>query len=187
MADGTLKDRAQIDAKRASISANIANKTPLLNQIKGLRHMPKDEQEQNKLAVELVEWTCSPSSFYIEKFPVSKGISPYRFFKTKHTNDFFAECVELANAICHLNLKEAVHQGDLHYSYVLSMLPVYDGDYKGFMIEKISKKVMEYIKQQQTFACSWLNELKEDSNDESKSRTDRDQSVPAQTIPESIP
>lgn len=179
-----LNDRARITrlaAVKDSLTAGLSKQVPVVSQLKGLRHMSKDKEEQNLLAVELVEWSCSGDSYYVEKFPVMKGISPYRFFKVKHENDFFAECVELANAICHLNLKQAVHTGELHHAYVLAMLPVFDGDYRGYMIERISKKVAEYIKGQQAFACSWMKELTDDANAQG------DQLVQTERVPEEVP
>ncbi len=189
--DGQLTDRARIARQQAakdSLSACINRAVPVINQLKGLRHMSSNLEEQNALAVELVEWSCQPDSYYIEKFPVSKGISPYRFFKVKHTNDLFAECVELSNAICHLNLKQAVHTGELHHSYVLSLLPIIDGDYKGYMMEKIAKKVTEYIKSQQKFECTWLADMKKEViANESQSGSHTNQPVQTQTIPEGLP
>ncbi len=179
-----LNDRARITRRQAvmaSLNVGLSKQVPVVAQLKGLRHMSKDKEEQNLLAVELVEWSCNGDSYYVEKFPVMKGISPYRFFKVKHENDFFAECVELANAICHLNLKQAVHTGELHHAYVLAMLPVFDGDYRGYMIERISKKVAEYIKGQQAFACSWMKELTDDANSQG------DQLVQTERVPEEVP
>lgn len=182
-----LNERARITRREAvmdSLTTVLNKHVPVVNQIKGLRHMSKDKEEQNILAVEMVEWSCNADSYYIEKFPVSKGISPYRFFKVKHENEFFAECVELANSICHLNLKQAVHTGELHHAYVLAMLPVFDGDYRGYMIERISKKVAEYIKSQQAFSCSWIKELNDEPNEPT---TQGDQLVQTQGIPEEVP
>lgn len=179
-----LNERARITrikAVRDSLQTSINKATPVVHQLRGLRHMSQIAEEQNILAVEMVEWACQGDSYYIEKFPVSKGISPYRFFKVKHENDFFAECVELANAICHLNLKQAVHTGELHHAYVLAMLPVFDGDYRGYMIERISKKVAEYIKGQQAFSCSWMKELENDAS------TPGDQLVQTEGVPEEVP
>ncbi len=194
--DGQLIDRARIDELKTSLTATINNQVRPSLQIKGLRHMSKDPQEQNELAVELVEWTCSPEAFYIEKFPVSKGISPYRFFKVKHTNDFFAECVELANAVCHLNLKQAVHTGELHYSYVLDMLPIHDGDYKAFMIEKLAKKLQSYFDKKVEIYIPWADEIykqeyrkeyKEELRKEISNEQDNSEQLPTQTIPTSLP
>lgn len=182
-----LIDRAHFYSRKHSgdqVSTIISKRIDPSLQLKGLRFMTKDIEEQNVLGVALVEWTCSPDSYYIEKFPISRGISPFRFFKVKATNEFFAECVELANSICHLNLKQAIHAGELHHTYVLAMLPVFDGDYRGYMMDKVAKKVAEYIKSQQAFTCSWLNDLNKESTNES--RTETDQPVPTETLPEEI-
>ena len=153
----------------------------------GLKRLPKDKEEQDALAIELVVWAKKPTSFYIEEFPLMKEYNPYRFFKLKQTNEFFAECLQVATYFCGLHLKYCVHTKELSPQYVLAIMPVYNPEYKEFISERWNK-FENYIKNQHPFACKWLEELsKESNNNESQSRPDTDKPVQTQTIPEGLP
>ena len=178
--NGTQDDRARIEAEtKASISASIAKRTPIEHQIKGLASMPQDIEEQNQLGVELVEWSCNANNYFIEKFPIMRRINPYRFFKAKETNPFFAECVQIAHYICNLHLKEGSITGEVPANLALAYLPIQDGDFRGFIIEKISRKVMQFMAENEKLTCSWMQLI----IDHKKERERGDQQLSTEAIP----
>lgn len=77
-----------------------------------LNKVPKDKETQNALANEMIEWVGKNShNFYLGDFPLSKKMSPYRFFKIALSNTYFAECLEFCRYVMlsgmnHVNLKD---------------------------------------------------------------------------------
>jgi hypothetical protein len=154
-----LRNESQIAEIRAKISRDISSHVAEDQQIRGLQSMPLDPDAQNRLGIELVDWACQPTSYFVEKFPITKRINPYRFFKTKETNEFFGECVQISNSVCMLNIKEATVIGLVPAQLTLAMLPVQDGDYRAWIIEKVSKQVHEYFKANEEFKLPWVEQL----------------------------
>lgn len=189
--NGLQNDRAYSQVKAAVTAVINKNVDPAL-QIRGFKGCPKDIEEQNALGVELVEFTCNPEIYDIEEFPLSRRMNPYRFYKMAKTNEFFAECLQTATYLCALHLKKAAYSSTIPSNIMLALLPTLNPEYREFIVEKVTKKIESYIKAQQTFTCTWLNDLAKEatiteSPEKSNERTQTDQSIPTEGISEEIP
>ena len=82
----SLTARAEYHAKKPQIP--IKTKTDAYNKI------PKLEEEIIKLSDEMVEWTyINKTLINLDKFPLSKRLSPYRFYKLAENNPYFEEAI----------------------------------------------------------------------------------------------
>lgn len=109
---------------------------------------PTDEQKQNKLANELLDWVNNEDSFAIEDFPISKSIAPSRFYQCANDNEYFAEALELARYTIGSKLQKGMREKILPKDYVLRLLPLYNEEYKSLILDKINKnKEVEQGKQ----------------------------------------
>lgn len=100
-----------------------------------LKRMPHSSEEQNILADELIEWALKDDSLLLEKFPLSKMISPYLFFKLGKSgkNDYFTRAFDFARAACSVRHIEGNHSIDT--TVVLRLMRVYNREYHESLIE----------------------------------------------------
>ena len=100
-----------------------------------LGKMPHGTEDQNILADELIEWALKEDSLLLERFPLSKKISPYRFFRLCKSgkNDYLTRALEFARAACSVRQIEGDHKIDT--SIVLKLLRVYNTEYHESLLE----------------------------------------------------
>lgn len=92
--------------------------------------------EQNELADDMIEWSKLETSLVIEDYPLSKNISPYKFFKLALNNEYFDEALQFARAmIASRSYKKAVNR-EVDGSMVMKMMPLYNPEYREFLREK---------------------------------------------------
>lgn len=110
-----------------------------------LERMPSDEKGQNDIANDLIEWALKEDSILLERFPLSKMMSPYLFFRLAKSgkNPYFTESVEFARALCCVRMQEGNHKIDTGLIYRL--LPIYHHEYAQYLLEK-ETRTMEYNK-----------------------------------------
>lgn len=121
---------------RAAAPIDPAMRAELMKAPK-LKYPPKDIDEQNKLADELVAWCMLSDSLTINGFPISKGYNPYRFFRAAIDNEYFANAVGLAKAIIVDRLEVGLHHGKYDRSLFLARLPLYDQAHRAMQLEDI--------------------------------------------------
>lgn len=101
-----------------------------------LRRMPKDPEELNLLADELIMWALKDDSVLLERFPLSKMMSPYLFFKfaKSESNEYFTDAFDFARSMCGVRMQEGNHAID--NSVVLRLLPLYNREYGDYLLQK---------------------------------------------------
>jgi len=57
-----------------------------------------DVKWQNEIANDLMDWADIDDSRLLDSFPLSRRLSPRRFYKMAEKNAYFAECLEYAKA-----------------------------------------------------------------------------------------
>jgi hypothetical protein len=101
-----------------------------------LNRMPKSADEQNKMADELVEWAFQPESILMEEFPISKMISPYRFFHLadEKSNQYFTDAYEFANSMCAIKMQKGKHTLDINL--MNKIFPLYHKRYAEYLVAR---------------------------------------------------
>lgn len=114
-----------------------------------LNRMPRIIEEQNIMADELIQWALLPDSILMEEFPLSKNISPYRFFKLadSKTNEYFTDAYEFANSWCGVKMQKGQHQLDLNL--LNKIFPLYHKRYNEYLLSK-DERAFEFQKQLKT-------------------------------------
>lgn len=98
---------------------------------------PHDEEEQNRLIVEMVNWAeQDETALDPDKFPVTLKISPYKFYKLSEKNEFFAEGLALAKYIIGVRMKELTRDRKLDKDYLFRFLPLYHPEFREWSREK---------------------------------------------------
>ena len=98
---------------------------------------PKDTKTQNKLADELIEWAYNNEVIDLDLFPLSKRLSPYRFYKISQSNPYLEEALEVAKYIISSRLKKGWADRSIDASYAKEMLPEYNQTYRDWVRMKI--------------------------------------------------
>ncbi len=93
-----------------------------------LWHAPKESHIQDFHGQQLIEFAQLDTTYNLDKYPLSKGYNPYRFWKIAETNQFFKDCLESAQLIVADRMKEDWRKRD-QKDYAKEMLPVYDQNY----------------------------------------------------------
>ena len=103
-----------------------------------IHEVPKDEADQNDLANEVIKWSLLEESLFLEEFPLSKKISPYRFFQfaKNQKNPYFTNAVEFARAVLSVKMQKGVINKKLDREFILRLLPIYNLEYKEFLMEQ---------------------------------------------------
>lgn len=98
---------------------------------------PEDIEEQNKLIMDMVEWAdTDDKALDPDKFPVTRKLNPYRFYRLADKNEFFAEGLSLAKYIIGVRLKEHARERKLDKEYLFRFLPLYHPEFREWMREK---------------------------------------------------
>lgn len=102
-----------------------------------LTPIPKEEQEIIELANELVSWSLLPTSFEIERFPLSRRMSPYRFFRIE--SEYMQDAIVFSRYAIAARLQECWRNEDngIDKGYAEKMLALYSPEYRAFVQEKI--------------------------------------------------
>lgn len=99
-----------------------------------IQKAPENEEEQNKLAEEMLQWLYqNPQEIKLEAFPLSKWISPYKFFRIGETNDYFNNALNLARREIGARIQERL--GD-NPQYLMRMLPLYHDEFQAWEMRK---------------------------------------------------
>ncbi len=103
-----------------------------------LQKPPSDIEEQNKLANELIKWV-SDVVYELEDFPISKSMAPTRFYAIAKDNEYFAEALDLARYVISSRLQKGLREKSIDKDYVMRMLPIYNQDFRSYMLAKIKQ------------------------------------------------
>ena len=107
--------------------------------------IPKDIKTQNELAEGLIEWAGDNKHlFTLNKYPLSKGYNPYKFFNIAKTNDYFKEALSFARYIImdgmlEMNLKESSTFTANNYRNYLEWWDKHYAEHNNKMIERRKK------------------------------------------------
>jgi hypothetical protein len=107
---------------------------------------PQEEQAQNELANEMLDWVDQDESYTLEDFPISKSMAPSRFYRCAMQNEYFAEALDLARYTISSRLQKDLRSKRLDKDYVLRLLPLYNQEYKSLILDKIDKTKEEQNK-----------------------------------------
>jgi hypothetical protein len=105
-------------------------------------HLPKDDNDFNKLINEMMEWSDLETSVNINDFAISKRISPYRFKRLKNEN--FQEALELVKYKIASRNRQLVNDRECEKDIYFKELYMLDQDYRESEHEKIAKRVQGF-------------------------------------------
>lgn len=132
------------EEEKVDIRAPIAQRKVIIVRRQDLEQqpIPTSVEDQNRLAKELVQWAYLTDSYKIEEFPIVKRYNPYRFFKIRHTNEEFAEALELAKYILALRLEEEMedNKNKKDYTLALKKYPLYHREYKEYLDSRLPER-----------------------------------------------
>lgn len=104
-----------------------------------IRITPKDPVEQNKLGEEMVHWVFNTPTYVLEEFPISLHMAPSYFYRMAETNDYFANCLNLARMVIAARLQNEWRAKNIEREYALRLLPLYHEEFKEFTLSKIMR------------------------------------------------
>lgn len=104
--------------------------------------LPKDLKTQNKLATEMIRWVHEhPNEVDLDLYPLSKNLSPYRFYKIAKTNPDFAEALEVAQYLISSRIKAGWRSREMDTIYAKEMLPEYNKAYREWVNMKVTMAI----------------------------------------------
>lgn len=111
---------------------------PIKTKVNSYSKVPKDTPTINQYADEMVEWFYSnKTAVNLDKFPLSKRLSPFRFYKLAENNPYFEEALEVCRYLISDHIQDGWSSKELDSSFCKEMLPKYDKDYKEWIRMKI--------------------------------------------------
>lgn len=107
-----------------------------------LKPLPKDPTEQNAVADQLVYWSLYTDSLNIDEFAIINRYSPYRLWKIRESNDYFAERLEFAKHTLALRIEEAVedNKGKKDYTLAIKKFPLYNREYREYLDSRLPER-----------------------------------------------
>jgi len=112
----------------------------------GMHCMPREIEEQNKLADALLEWAKLETSFPIEEFAISIGINPYRFKKAREKNIYFKDVYESAEILCSRRLMKMGLTRKYDSNLTKEILPLYHEEYREYRSEMVTRAIEARLK-----------------------------------------
>ena len=109
---------------------------------------PKDYKTQCKLANEMILWAKENNVTDLDLFPLSKNLSPYRFYRIANKNPDFEEALEIAQYFIGSRLKEGWKSREMDASYAKEMLPEYNKAYRDWVCAKVTMAITARQEQQ---------------------------------------
>lgn len=83
----------------------------------------------------------NPNVVDLDLFPLSKNLSPYRFYKIAKNNPDFEEALEVAQYFISSRLKAGWRTRDMDASYAKEMLPEYNKSYREWVNMKVTMAI----------------------------------------------
>jgi len=115
-----------------------------------MKHLPKSEEEQNKLADDFFDWCFQEGNNEAEDFPLSRNHNPYRFFKLADHNPYFAQVLIAGKYVLGSKIKRDVRAGDLELGYLKEMLGFYNPEYRQLIYDRIQRNQDQLTKTEYT-------------------------------------
>lgn len=113
-----------------------ARKQLLAKTTRQINKLPQDFDKQNLLGDELVAWSQSPGAEMIEDFPLSKGYSPYKFYRLAEQNEYFADCLDSALSRLGSRMHRAARKREEDGAVIMKTFPLYNREYRSLSLEK---------------------------------------------------
>lgn len=102
---------------------------------------PIDHDELRNLADEFVEWARSGVSDYIDDFPISKNLSPFKF--KRHRDEYFQDRYELAQYIISNRRERKAADNQMNNVVWKTTYPLYNKDYQELNDKKQDERYEE--------------------------------------------
>jgi hypothetical protein len=100
--------------------------------------MPKDIKVQNRLADEMIVWIENNEKVLdLDLFPLSKHLSPYRFYKEAVHNPYLDEALECCRYIISSRIQAGWFHKQLDSTACRELLPQYNKAYRDWVSMKI--------------------------------------------------
>lgn len=106
---------------------------------------PRDVKEINKLADRLVQWAQTDDALTLDDFALKEKISPYRFKRMAPEHSYFQQALEYARASVGSRLFKLGLFKKADSSLVSKTLPLYNEEYRQFILEKQDKQTQGII------------------------------------------
>lgn len=125
-----MKQKKEMKKRQISIARAHNEKTFVL------KNAPTNENEQNNLADELMEWVQNEEIYTIESFHTYKKIKPKQFYNIQIANDYFSEALLHSKYVISNRLQNSWRQHKVDREYALRLLPLYHPEYRSYSLEK---------------------------------------------------
>jgi hypothetical protein len=113
-------------------------KIPIKTKTGAYNLVPKEQDKINQLADEMVEWFfLNKTAINLDKFPLSRRFSPFRFYKLAENNPYFEEALEVCRYLISDHIQDGWSSKELDSSFCKEMLPKYDKEYREWIRSKI--------------------------------------------------
>jgi len=99
--------------------------------------VPDDYDIQCKYGDEMIVWSEDEDVYRLEDFPLSKSMSPNKFYKIADTNDYFAECLDIATQTIGSRLQRSWQDGTIDRDFAMRILPLYNSHFKSLVVKKL--------------------------------------------------
>lgn len=100
--------------------------------------VPESSMDLQKLANEMLLWVYeNEEALAIEDFPLSKRIAPSIYYKQANRDEYFKQALEITRYVIGSRLQKLAREDKIDPRYALKMLPLYNPEYKDFLMGKI--------------------------------------------------
>lgn len=97
---------------------------------------PTNQSEWVHLGEAMIEWAKTSDSLYIEDFAIANNYSPYRLYRYKEDDEYYAECYDMAASIVGRRREEASRDRKQDNTLLVKKVELYDRVYKEVQAEK---------------------------------------------------
>lgn len=101
---------------------------------------PQTEAAYTEMGSELLAWAKEEGSLAIDGFPISKMIAPTLFHALPSKSQQFAQAYDIALGIIGLRRERLAHQGSINAQIVRETMPLYDPNYRRWLISEKHKE-----------------------------------------------
>lgn len=120
---------------RLGVVMSVNKKTRKINvNVNILGNEPQSPEEFQAVANKLIKWAQKEDSINIEDFSLSLLISPKTFAEWVNKSDYFSSAYDIALRIVGSRRKKLAQTGILNTSLVLATLPLYEPEYRKWLI-----------------------------------------------------
>lgn len=99
------------------------------------------DSEWSSLARDLVKWAQEDDSLFIQEFPLKHGYAPTKFYRWAEADlhEEFTNALDYARYMLGIRRETRALNGQLDKTVIMSMMPLYNAEYKEFKMASEKK------------------------------------------------